>query len=48
MAENEKEERNKVFEEGNKVLVDLNRSNPLTVIWDALVGQIIQTLKKEI
>ena len=24
---------------GNKVLVDLNRSNPLTVIWDALVGQ---------
>ena len=28
---------------GNKVLVDLNRSNPLTVIWDALVGQIIQT-----
>ena len=28
---------------GNKVLVDLNRSNPLTVIWDALVGQKIQT-----
>ena len=31
---------------GNKVLVDLNRSNPLTVIWDALVGQIIQTYSK--
>ena len=24
---------------GNKVLVDLYRSNPLIVIWDALVGQ---------
>ena len=24
---------------GNKVLVDLNRSNPFIVIWDALVGQ---------
>ena len=31
--------------QGNKVLVDLNRSNPLTVIWDTLVGQKIQTLK---
>ena len=24
---------------GNKVLVDLYRSNPLIVIWDTLVGQ---------
>ena len=28
---------------GNKVLVDLYRSNPLIVIWDTLVGQKIQT-----